>query len=247
MKYILDALRELYQKVGFNVFGTAPVEEYDRKAPPQAHRLREVLSEASTVLVVGNGGSGFWYQYKSFLQKNPQFEQGRTDPFDDYTVLILTEGEKLLQEAGFKTKSIYPFVREKVRFSFQHIAMLAGLGKLGKHGVLIHPEYGPWISFRGAHLTNIPFGFEIPNQDFDPCKDCPAPCITACPGSAVTDIGFNLSHCIQTKLVHATCQWTCLSRFHCSYGTQYRFQEAELKFHARFSFEQAKNVTHYKE
>ncbi|MCI0526039.1 MAG: hypothetical protein L0Y56_01105 [Nitrospira sp.] len=243
MEDVLDALEKLYHKVGFNVLGIASVQEYDTKAPPQAHHLQEVLPEATTTLIVGNGGKAFWHHYKNFLQKNPEFEQGRTDPFDDYAVIILAEGEKLLQEAGFKTKTIYPFVREKIRFSFQHLAILAGLGQIGKHGVLIHPEYGPWLSFRGAHLTNIPFNFEIPNQSFDPCKGCPAPCITACPGSAVTGAGFSLSRCIETKLVHPTCQQTCLSRFHCVYGTQYRFHEAELKFHTRFSLEQAKRIS----
>jgi len=251
MKYVLDALRDIYRKVGFNLIGVASAEEYDAKAPPGAPRLREVLPEASTVFLVGNGGSAFWSHYKAFLRENPEFERGRADPFDDYTALVLSEGEKLLRGAGFNTRSIYPFVREKVWFSFQHMAVLAGLGQIGKHGVLIHPEYGPWISFRGALLTDIPFSlltgsgapFGPSNRDFDPCTGCPAPCMTACPGSAVTTTGFHLSRCVETKLVHAACRWTCLARFHCVYGVQHRFHEAELKLHARFTPEHAREVS----
>ncbi|HWP47872.1 MAG TPA: hypothetical protein VNM22_11975 [Candidatus Limnocylindrales bacterium] len=241
--HYLDKLKRFYDNIGFNLLGMASAEEYDTKAPPQAPRIRQLFPEARTVLIIGNGGSTFWQHYKNFLQKNPDFEQGRKDPFDDYTILVLAEGEKLLREAGFKTKTVYPFVREKVWLSFQQMAVLAGLGKVGKHGVLIHPEYGPWVSFRGAFLTDIPFNFEIPDRNFDPCKDCPAPCITVCPGRAVTDSGFNLSQCLETKLTHPICQQTCLSRFHCVYGTPYRFQDPELKFHARFTPEKARYLS----
>ena len=53
--------------------------------------------------------------------------------------------------------------------SFAHLAECAGLGRPSLLGVLVHPEFGPWIALRAAIL--LPFALPAPRpaDGFDPC------------------------------------------------------------------------------
>lgn len=65
------------------------------------------------------------------------------------------------------------------------VAVLAGLGCIGKNNVLITPQYGPHQRLR-VMLTDA----DLPTTgaiDFDACIDCPMPCRDACPQGAFTE------------------------------------------------------------
>lgn len=61
-------------------------------------------------------------------------------------------------------------------------AVHAGLGCVGKNNLFVTPEYGPRQRFRVV-LVDVDLPSPGP-MDFDPCKDCPAPCRSACPVNA---------------------------------------------------------------
>jgi epoxyqueuosine reductase len=74
----------------------------------------------------------------------------------------------------------------------REIARLAGLGILGKNGLVILPPYGSWI-FLGTILTDLPLPTaEEPSPD---CLGCGA-CIRACPGGALRENPFREEHCL---------------------------------------------------
>lgn len=71
-------------------------------------------------------------------------------------------------------------------------ARLAGLGILGRHGLLILPPYGSWV-FLGTILTDLALPSApapAPN-----CVDCGA-CIRACPTGALGRDGFDPDRCL---------------------------------------------------
>lgn len=71
-------------------------------------------------------------------------------------------------------------------------ARLAGLGMVGRHGLLILPPYGSWI-FLGTILTDLPLpSAPVPAPD---CEGCNA-CIRACPTGALTPSGINPDRCL---------------------------------------------------
>jgi epoxyqueuosine reductase len=88
----------------------------------------------------------------------------------------LKAAASLLLEAGFQARvccDSFPLLERA-------LARRAGLGFIGKNGLLIHPEYGSYL-FLGEILTDLelPPGHEVP----DGCGGC-SKCIKACPVKA---------------------------------------------------------------
>jgi epoxyqueuosine reductase QueG len=78
------------------------------------------------------------------------------------------------------------------RISYKKAGVLAGLGALGRNQLLIHPEWGPWMSLR-AVITDAPLppGRRL---DFSPCDDC-GDCLAACPCGALSATGIDREAC----------------------------------------------------
>jgi len=72
-------------------------------------------------------------------------------------------------------------------------AVLAGLGAMGKSNLVITPEYGPRIRWRGLFL-NRELEATAP-IDFDPCDGCDMPCRRACPQDAFRTGSFSRDLC----------------------------------------------------
>lgn len=70
-------------------------------------------------------------------------------------------------------------------------ARLAGLGRVGRHGMLISPEYGG-DAFIGTIVTD---GYLEPSSPLEgSCLECDA-CITACPSGALSRDGLTIDRC----------------------------------------------------
>ncbi|MCD8354197.1 MAG: DUF1730 domain-containing protein [Clostridiales bacterium] len=71
-------------------------------------------------------------------------------------------------------------------------AKLAGVGILGRNGLVIVEPYGSWI-FLGTILTDLPLpSAAAPAPD---CIGCGA-CVRACPGGALDSLSFDESKCL---------------------------------------------------
>ncbi|WP_195278830.1 QueG-associated DUF1730 domain-containing protein [Clostridium sp. J1101437_171009_A5] len=79
-------------------------------------------------------------------------------------------------------------------------ARLAGLGMIGRHGLVILPPYGSWI-FLGTILTDLDLSLP-PALPSGGCMAC-GKCLSACPGGALRGDSFDpercLSHLTQKK------------------------------------------------
>jgi epoxyqueuosine reductase QueG len=67
-------------------------------------------------------------------------------------------------------------------FSYKHAAELAGLGTIGRHSLLINPDFGPRLRL-ACLLTEAPLE-PSPVARKDYCVECDA-CIRACPAKAL--------------------------------------------------------------
>jgi epoxyqueuosine reductase len=77
----------------------------------------------------------------------------------------------------------------------RELAAMCGLGWVGKHTLLIHPERGSWMVL-GGFLTTLalePAGASTPEPDR--CGSCTR-CIDACPTKAITPYSVDARRCI---------------------------------------------------
>ena len=77
-------------------------------------------------------------------------------------------------------------------------AFLAGLGRLGKNGLLLHPQYGSYI-FIGEIVTDLDLQADQPLVP-PSCSNC-GKCVRACPQGALQEDG---SVCLERCRSHIT-------------------------------------------
>jgi epoxyqueuosine reductase len=209
---------------GLNLHGALSGEVYDARVPEPWKRARAHPS-ACAVLVVASGGRAFW----ACFERSPAARL-RRDPVDRYAQRVLREAARLLgPQAGVATYA----QRRGGRFvPLSALAQASGIGVPSRLGLLIHPEYGPWLSLRG--LIYLPVHVK-PSQPLRqrPCEGCPAPCRSACIGSAVDLRGFDLGLCLWTKWSDRRCARDCSARRACVIGPAHSFPPAQLAQHAK--------------
>jgi hypothetical protein len=223
---------------GLNLIAVAALAAYDALVPARC-RIGQDGSSPRAAVVIGNGGGAFWAAYQAHLARHPGFAS-RSDPLDDFTREIMDSlVVPLAARLGVCAALRLPFDAGDPPISFVHLAEAAGLGRRSILGVLVHPEFGPWIALRGALLVDDEIAAARPAADFDPCPSCvERPCIRACPGDAVGyPAGWDVPRCIDHRLAEpADCVDRCHARFECVYGRAHRYPADALAYHQRRAF-----------
>ena len=221
---------------GVNGVGVLAVPVYDASVP-EGWRSRDWLPEARSAVVLATGGSGF---YRAF-QASPEAAGAGRHPLDAFLARVLDGATRREARSGFPAVAAGYFQRRTAgdgrgpeRFAdFVGLAERAGLGRPSRLGILVHPVFGPWIAIRGLLLTARRLEPTRPDPAFRGCDGCPAPCEAACPGSAVTDSGFELARCLDTSKELAACRVGCAARRACVLGPEHRHSPvAEARFRA---------------
>ncbi len=127
---------------------------------------------------------------------------------------IAKKVSRWLEKLGY---SSYPCHDQK-DIEHKKAAELSGLGKVGKHTLLITPKFGPRVHLNSV-LTNFVLDFDTPTKE-DLCSECNE-CIQKCPSDAIksqktivpqTCLGYRIKHikggycgiCMKTCWEHFT-------------------------------------------
>lgn len=103
----------------------------------------------------------------------------------------LRPAARFLEGAGFKARICV----DTAPLLERHFACKAGLGFIGKSGLLIHPEFGSYL-FLGVILTDMELEDSAPIPDG--CGDCTL-CMKGCPAGALPSPGvLDASRCLST-------------------------------------------------
>jgi len=216
---------------GFNVAGAVSIERYDGLVPP---RWRAAVRRpgARHAIVLAAGGPEFFRAFR----RSPE-ASGRSDhPVDDFARRIV---DAAARPAG--TASYY-WQRHGGRYAdFVELGRAAGLGSPGRLGLLLHPEYGPWLAIRAVVLWDRALEL-APSAALAPgafCAECPAPCAGACPGGALPSEGFDPVACLGTRRQRSDCAVRCAARHACVIGGEHAYDPDGEEYFGRAALREA--------
>lgn len=219
---ILGAIEALLAPFGLSCRGVL------RFGPGESAPALPEGGHAAAVVLVGVTGGTLWPVFDAW--RATQTDGGGDDPLDRWSKLVI---DGVAADIG--AAACYP--SEQPYQPFQSWAMRAEGLAPSPLGILMHPRYGLWHSYRGALLFSTwAEAMETPTAMAHPCGSCAAkPCLSACPVAAISEAGFDVGRCrehLATPAGQSGCMVSgCLARNACPVGTSFRYPDAQLRFH----------------
>jgi len=181
-----------------------------------------------SIALVGNIGSSYWPAFSA----SREYQDGQPDSLDRWSRRV---ADQVAEVSG--TRAIYPFEGPPY-YPFLQWAERAESLSQSPLGLMIHPRYGLWHSYRFGLL--IPHSHAPDQQNISvesPCLSCEArPCLHACPVDAFSTKGYDVDSCAAylKQTADANChQQGCLARLACPVGEAYRYNSEQHTFHLR--------------
>lgn len=182
-------------------------------------------ADKPVLLLVGNIGSSYW----PIFSQSAEYLDGAADPLDRWSQRVANEIASELP-----VQPVYPFVGPPY-YPFQQWAQRAESLAQSPVGVMMHPEYGLWHSYRFALLGSEFDVTQQPLQAGSPCLDCVGqPCLHRCPVDAFDGNGYDVDRCADFLLQtpQAECRSRgCLARYACPVATELSYLPEQGKFH----------------
>jgi ferredoxin len=180
------AVKEKALSLGAHLVGITPMERMEG-APPELHPQR-LLPEANSIISMAyrinrgiqqlhlRGVSPMPFSRFAGLEPKVRLDEMALDLANfledmDYISLPVPANQYYYQDKGLG------------EISHRHVAMAAGLGRLGRGGFLVTPQYGGAVQLISV-LTTAQLQPDLMLKE-DPCKGCPQPCVSICPVQAI--------------------------------------------------------------
>jgi hypothetical protein len=184
-------------------------------------------SDRTDIALVGNIGSSYWPQFSQSIE----FSDGAPHPLDRWSRRVATSIAQALS-----LRPLYPFEGPPY-FPFQQWAKRAEALEQSPIGVMMHPEFGLWHSYRFA-LLGSDLQREAANATaVSPCLACELkPCLRTCPVDAFDLDGYAVDACADylRSSPQAECHRRgCLARHACPVAIEFRYVDAQGSFHLR--------------
>jgi hypothetical protein len=180
-----------------------------------------------TLVLVGFVGGAQWPAFAASLEA----ADGRPNPLDRWSRRVIGG---LAEALG--VVALYPFGGPPW-LPFQRWAMTAEPVHRSALGMLIHPDWGLWHSYRGALAFTERLALPAPVVRPSPCDSCAAkPCLTACPVKAFSLERYAVDACaghLRSAAGGDCVELGCRARDACPVGAAHRFGRDQAGFHMR--------------
>jgi hypothetical protein len=191
-------------------------DELDVELPPSM--------TAGTFVLFGFTGSAQWHVFAGSVEAR----DGLPHPLDRWSRHALGP---LARE--FDALDFYP--NGTPQLPFQRLAARCEPVHPSPIGLLIHPQWGLWHSYRGALLLNERIGLPAVASSAPPCQSCAGkPCLSSCPVGAFRSDGFDLDTCVRhvRSAAGSDCrEQGCRARRACPVGVEFSYREEQARFH----------------
>jgi hypothetical protein len=212
----LAAICQEIDRIGLVPRGAARLDESER---------RGALAAIATIVLIGVAGRHGW----SAFAESPEIRDGAPHPLDRWSRRLIDE---LARSCG--GRALYPFDGPPY-WPFQQWAMRAEPVHVSPLGMLIHPRYGLWHSYRGALAFNEAFAIPIFERGASPCESCVGrPCLSACPVGAFSERSYDVERCaahLSGEKGRACMEGGCSARRACPVGAAYAQADEQTRFH----------------
>lgn len=175
--------------------------------------------------LVGNIGSSYW----PIFSESAEYLDHAADPLDRWSRRVAGE-----LAAELPLQPVFPFEGPPY-YPFQQWARRAEALQQSPIGVMMHPEFGLWHSYRFALLGAVFDDQHGAQTGASPCLACTAkPCLQRCPVDAFNGDGYDVDRCatylLQTPAAECHSQG-CLARYACPVAPQLAYTPAQGQFH----------------
>ena len=174
-----------------------------------------------TLLMIGPA-EGFWAHI------NAQPEWAEADPVDRWSRRVIGH-----VACDLGAKALFPFGGPPYS-PFQRWAQRTGRMWQSPVRLLVHDVQGLFVSFRGA--LALKERLDLPPAPARPCDTCAAPCLTACPVSALTEAGYDVPAChayLGTAAGQTCMTGGCIVRRTCPVSIGYARMPEQSVYHMR--------------
>lgn len=182
------------------------------------------LADIQTIVLAGMAGREGW----SAFAASPEAGDGLADPLDRWSRRMI---EALAAELG--GRALFPFGGPPF-LPFQRWAQRAEPVHASPIGILIHPRYGLWHSYRGALGFRQALAIVQPAVAPSPCESCTGRwCLSACPVGAFSSAGYDVAACAGhlRSAAGADCMdFGCRTRRACPVGAEQAYGPEQANF-----------------
>ena len=193
----------------------------------KADERRGSLAAVRTIVLAGMAGHDGWDAFAA----SPEASDGCADPLDRWSRRVI---EALARELG--ATALFPFGGPPW-LPFQQWARRAEPVHASPIGILIHPRYGLWHSYRGALGFSAALAVPEPEAAASPCDSCSGRwCLKACPVGAFSGSGYDVGACAAhvKSAAGADCvALGCRARRACPVGAEHAYEPEQANFHMR--------------
>ncbi len=217
---LLDRVRADAIGAGLNLIGLVDRQRFDASEPKE-RRIASIAADCGTVVVLGSAGCAPSGQPCGWLSASAG--EVPSPHASDRIVEVLRSEGVACRSVRFDGGS---------RLNSAKLGEAAGFGTVSPvSGLLLHPEFGPWLRVRAAVLcAGSPFGVvgdASISDRFQPCCACERPCLAACPASVHDVAGaHDLAACASHRH-EGGCADGCASRAACPVGSAHRDRDGQ--------------------
>jgi len=182
-----DILKKRATELGADHFGVAETAKLEKYLAPEIAEVAKSLPYVVSIAVklqrkvLDTLTDGPNFIYKAHYRQANNLLDKITFQLGQFVI------ERGYEAMAIPASVIVSWEKQTSHLSHRHVAQLAGIGFIGRHGLIVHPEYGAAIRLASL-LTDMPVHADTPLQE--DCGDCCA-CLAGCPVEAISIAGIS--------------------------------------------------------